>query len=30
VATIGYRADEDATQHYAKVRKPISELFESI
>lgn len=30
VATIGYRADEDATQHYVKVRKPISELFESI
>ena len=30
VATIGYRDDEDATQHYAKVRKPISELFESI
>ncbi len=30
VATIGYRHDEDETQHYAKVRKPISELFESI
>ena len=30
VATIGYRHNEDATQHYAKVRKPISELFESI
>ena len=30
VATIGYRDDEDATQHYVKVRKPISELFESI
>ncbi len=30
VATIGYRHDEDETQHYAKVRKPISELFETI
>ena len=30
VATIGYRHNEDATQHYAKVRKSISELFESI
>ena len=30
VAPIGYRHDEDATQHYAKVRKPKSELFETI
>lgn len=30
VATIGYRHDEDDTQHYAKVRKPKSELFETI
>lgn len=30
VATIGYRHDEDDTQHYAKVRKPITELFETI
>jgi nitroreductase len=30
VATIGYRHEEDATQHYAKVRKPITELFETI
>ena len=30
VATVGYRHDEDATQHYAKVRKPKSELFETI
>ena len=30
VATIGYRHEEDETQHYAKVRKPISELFETI
>ncbi|MBN8643565.1 MAG: NAD(P)H-dependent oxidoreductase [Flavobacteriales bacterium] len=27
VATIGYRHDEDATQHYAKVRKSTEELF---
>jgi nitroreductase len=27
VATIGYRHEEDATQHYKKVRKPESELF---
>lgn len=27
VATIGYRHDEDETQHYTKVRKPISDLF---
>ncbi|WP_264549843.1 NAD(P)H-dependent oxidoreductase [Flavobacterium sp. N2820] len=30
VATVGYRHEEDATQHYAKVRKPIEELFETI
>ena len=30
VATIGYRHDEDDTQYYAKVRKPKSELFETI
>lgn len=30
VATIGYRHEEDATQHYPKVRKPINELFETI
>ena len=27
VATIGYRHNEDATQHYAKVRKSNEELF---
>lgn len=27
IATIGYRHDEDATQHYAKVRKSKEELF---
>ncbi|OGS69192.1 MAG: NAD(P)H-dependent oxidoreductase [Flavobacteria bacterium RIFCSPLOWO2_12_FULL_31_7] len=30
VATVGYRHDEDDTQHYTKVRKPKSELFETI
>ena len=30
VATVGYRHDEDDTQHYIKVRKPKSELFETI
>lgn len=30
VATIGYRHEEDVTQHYPKVRKPIGELFETI
>jgi nitroreductase len=30
IATIGYRHAEDVTQHYAKVRKPIEELFETI
>ncbi|MBF03629.1 MAG: NAD(P)H-dependent oxidoreductase [Flavobacterium sp.] len=27
VATLGYRHEEDTTQHYAKVRKPNEELF---
>jgi nitroreductase len=27
IATIGYRHEEDATQHYAKVRKSTEELF---
>ena len=27
VATLGYRHEEDLTQHYAKVRKPNEELF---
>lgn len=27
LATVGYRHKEDATQHYAKVRKPKNELF---
>ena len=30
VAPIGYRHEDDATQHLAKVRKPIEELFETI
>ena len=30
VAAIGYRHEEDATQHYAKVRKPKQELFTTI
>ena len=30
VATVGYRHQEDDTQHYLKVRKPKSELFETI
>jgi nitroreductase len=30
VATIGYRHEDDATQHFSKVRKPIQELFETI
>lgn len=30
VAAIGYRHEEDATQHYAKVRKPKENLFETI
>jgi nitroreductase len=27
VATVGYRSEQDATQHYAKVRKSDEELF---
>ena len=30
VATIGYRHEEDASQHYPKVRKPIEDLFVTI
>ncbi|MDT0555989.1 NAD(P)H-dependent oxidoreductase [Patiriisocius hiemis] len=30
IATIGYRHDDDATQHYAKVRKPKTKLFKNI
>lgn len=30
VATIGYRSKDDQTQHYAKVRKPKTELFTTI
>lgn len=30
VATVGYRHEEDITQHYAKVRKPKQELFTTI
>ena len=30
VAAVGYRHEEDATQHYAKVRKPKQELFATI
>ncbi len=30
VATIGYRASDDATQNNAKVRKPIEKLFKTI
>ncbi len=30
VATIGYRSEEDETQHYKKVRKSKNELFETI
>ena len=30
VATVGYRHEEDLTQHFAKVRKPIHELFETV
>ncbi|MEM1134740.1 MAG: NAD(P)H-dependent oxidoreductase [Bacteroidota bacterium] len=30
LATIGYRAEEDTTQHAAKVRKSFSDLFEEI
>ncbi len=28
IATIGYRSEEDQTQHAKKVRKPMSSLFE--
>jgi nitroreductase len=30
VAAVGYRHEEDATQHYVKVRKPKQELFITI
>ncbi|WP_299437660.1 NAD(P)H-dependent oxidoreductase [uncultured Aquimarina sp.] len=30
IATIGYRSEEDLTQHSRKVRKPINKLFETI
>lgn len=30
VLAVGYRSDEDATQHGAKVRKPIEKLFETV
>ena len=30
VAAVGYRSNEDATQRYAKVRKPEKELFELV
>lgn len=30
VLAIGYRSEEDSTQHGAKVRKPIEEIYESI
>jgi len=30
IATVGYRSNEDQTQHFAKVRKPLDELFETI
>lgn len=30
IATIGYRSGEDVTGNWAKVRKPVSELFETI
>ncbi|WP_445721786.1 NAD(P)H-dependent oxidoreductase [Flavobacterium sp.] len=30
VATVGYRHEEDATQHFPKVRKPNEELFKTI
>ncbi|GGD31228.1 NAD(P)H-dependent oxidoreductase [Flavobacterium orientale] len=30
IATIGYRHEEDATQHYNKVRKPKEELFTTL
>ena len=30
VAAVGYRHEDDATQHYPKVRKSVEELFETI
>jgi nitroreductase len=30
IATIGYRHEDDVTQHYAKVRKPMAELYKTI
>ena len=30
IATVGYRSEEDRTQHLKKVRKPSEDLFESI
>ncbi len=30
IATIGYRSEDDKTQHYAKVRKPQSKLFKTV
>lgn len=30
IATVGYRSEEDATQHYAKVRKSKNELFKTL
>jgi hypothetical protein len=30
IATVGYRSEEDATQHYAKVRTPKQKLFKTI
>lgn len=30
MATLGYRSEEDATQHYAKVRKPFMQLYTTI
>ena len=30
IAAIGYRSEDDASQHYAKVRKPLNQLFINI
>ena len=30
IVPIGYRSEDDDTQHYAKVRRPMNELFETI
>lgn len=30
IAPIGYRSDSDATQHQKKVRKPLTQLFQSV